>query len=104
MNRMTKKVFAIILMVLFIILNVCHVIFPVWLIVEDIKAGTMHGTGMELGVLYPWLMEILSVPVVLAQVIYYIVFSRVKYFHLANFIVFLVYLLQVLLFNVLLWV
>lgn len=44
MNTTTKKVFSIILMVIFIIINLLHIIWPVWLIIEDIRTGTIHGT------------------------------------------------------------
>ena len=60
MNRTTKKVFSIILMVIFIFFNLIHLYWPIHLILEDIKAGTMEGTFIELGVLYPWMIELVS--------------------------------------------
>ena len=95
MNKTTKKVFSIILMVIFIIINLLHIIWPVWLIIEDIKTGTMHGTGIELAVLYPMILQLCTIPFVLAEIIYYIVFYKVKYFHVGNFVAFMFYLFQV---------
>lgn len=102
MNKTTKKVFSIILMVIFIIINLLHIIWPVWLMIEDIKTGTMHGTGIELAVLYPMILQLCTIPFVLAEIIYYIVFCKVKYFHVGNFVSFMFYLFQVGLFYLLL--
>lgn len=102
MNKTTKKVFSIILMIIFIIINLFHIIWPVWLIIEDIKTGTMHGTGIELAVLYPMILQLCTIPFVLAEIIYYIVFYKVKYFHVGNFVAFMLYLFQVGLFYLLL--
>ena len=102
MNKTTKKVFSIILMIIFIIINLIHIIWPVWLMIEDIKTGTIHGTGIELAVLYPMILQLCTIPFVLAEIIYYIVFYKVKYFHVGNFAAFMFYLFQVGLFYLLL--
>ena len=102
MNRTAKKVFSIILMVIFIFFNLIHLYWPIHLILEDIKAGTMEGTFIELGVLYPWMIELVSLFFVLLEGVYFIIFRKVKYFNVANFVVFCIYIFQVILFNSLL--
>ena len=102
MTATNKKGFALLLTVAFIVFNLLHIIFPIWLIVEDIQIGTVRGTGMELGVLYPWIIEAVSVLAVIGQMIYYVAFRKVRYFDLPNFILFAFYIFQVILFNVLL--
>ena len=64
--------------------------------------GTVVGTGIELAVLFPWMIEAVSALAVIGQVIYYIAFRKVRYFDLTNFILFIFYIIQVILFNVLL--
>lgn len=103
MKIVTKKTFSIILLVIFILLNLIHIIFPIWLIIEDIKAGTVVGTNIELAVLYPWIIEILSLPLILLQIVLYFVFIKVKYTNIANLIFFLFYVFQIIMFNILLF-
>ena len=102
MNRITKKVFLIILLVCFIIFNLIHILFPIWLIVEDIKNGTIVSTSIELAVLYPWIIEILSIPFVVAEILVLLIFIKVKYNNIANLVFFFFYLFQVIIFNILL--
>ena len=103
MNRSNKKAVAIILGLIFIFFNLLHLYWPIHMIVENIKAGTLKGTGIELAVLYPWGVELLSAPFVLAEILYFIIFRKVKYVNLFNCITFGAYIFQVLLFNVLLF-
>lgn len=102
--KMTAKRFrAFVLTINFTVLNLLHIIFPIWLIKEDVMAGTMKGTGIEMAVLAPWMLEAISIPFVLGQIIYYLVHRKDKHFYLLNTIVFALYIFQVLLFNILLW-
>ena len=101
MSHTTKKVFSIILFVTFVVFNLLHVIFPYWLIREDILWGTMVGTNIEMAALFAWILEIISLPFVLGQILYYIIFRKVKYFNWLNLVAFIFYIFQVLLFNVL---
>jgi len=102
MNPTTKKVIGIILGVFFILFNLLHIIFLFWLIKEDIELGTIVGTKIEMGVLYPWLIEIVSIPLVVGEIIYLIVFCKVPYLYKFNLISFCIYIFQVILFNFLL--
>ncbi|MBE6693658.1 MAG: hypothetical protein E7589_02700 [Ruminococcaceae bacterium] len=102
-KELLSKIFAVILIVIFIIFNLLHVVYPYWLISEDIKAGTVHGTGMEMAALLPWMLEFISVPFVLCQLVYYAVFRKSCSFKAVSIMVFALYVFQVALFNVLLW-
>ena len=103
MKKSTKKAVAIILAVFFVLLNLIHVYWPIYLILEDIENGTLEGTGIEMGALFPWIIEWLSIPLVIAEAAYFIIFRRVKYFDVFNCAVFCAYIFQVLLFNSLLF-
>ena len=82
-------------MAIFIVINLLHIIWPVWLMIEDVKTGKMYGTGIELVVLYPMILQLCTILFVLAEIIFYIVIYKVKYFHVRNFVVFMFYLFQV---------
>ena len=103
MRKSTKKAVAIILAVIFVFINLIHVYWPIYMISEDIKNGTVEGTGIEMGALFPWFIEALSIPFVSAEIIYLIALRKVKYFNVFNCVVFCAYILQVILFNVLLF-
>ncbi|MBQ8177554.1 MAG: hypothetical protein IJ033_00015 [Clostridia bacterium] len=98
-----KRLFAVILTLIFIVINLLHIYWPIHLIMEDIRNATMVGTGIEMGVLYPWMTEVLSIPFVLGQILYYVLFRRYKPLSKFNVATFTFYLLQVVLFNALLW-
>lgn len=98
-----KRLFGVILTIIFIVINLVHIYWPCHLIMEDIKNATMVGTGIEMGVLFPWIIEVIAVPFVIGQIIYYVLFKRYKPFSKINVIVFTLYLLQVVVFNTLLW-
>ena len=40
---------------------------------EQIKTGWGYGTNLELGVLWPWLIELLCLPVVITEIVYFII-------------------------------
>lgn len=103
MNNQPRKTFAIILGIIFIILNVLFVIWPLFLILEDIRSGTMHGTNIEMLVLLPYLFELLSIPVVICEILLIIFSIKSRKFNIFNLIAFGMYLFQVVLFNVLLF-
>lgn len=102
MNKSVKITVAIILAIIFVFINIIHIYWPIHLILEDIQKGTMVGTGIELGALIPWMIEIISIPFVLAEIGYFICFRKVKYFNVFNAISVGFYAFQVLLFNILL--
>lgn len=97
-----KQAVAVLLLLVFVIINLLHIIFPIWLISEDIEAGTMEGTGIEMMFLLPLMIEIMSIPLVIAEIAYLITARKVKYMKLPNVIVFALYVVQVALFYFLL--
>ena len=104
MNKQPAKTFAIILGVIFIVLNALFVIWPIFLIIEDIRSGTMHGTNLEMLVLYPWTLEVLSLPAVIGEILLIIFSIKGKKFSLFNLIPFGIYVSQIVLFNILLFI
>jgi len=102
MNRTAKKVFGIILFVIFIIINLMHIYWPIHLILEDIRWGTMEGTGIEMGYLYPLMVEFISIHFIIAEIIYLLVFKKVKYIFIPNIVALSFYIFQVVVFYILL--
>lgn len=103
MNKQPRKTFAIILGVIFVIMNILFVIWPLFLILEDIRSGTMHGTNIEMLVLLPYLFELLSIPVIICEILIIIFSIKDKKINVFNLIAFGLYISQVVLFNVLLF-
>ena len=73
MNNKKINIFSIIMIILLVLINLAHLLWTVWLTIEQVKTGFGFGTNMELGVLYPWLTEILSYPVIITEIIYIII-------------------------------
>ncbi len=103
MRETNKQAFSIILLLIFIGFNLLHIYFPIHLIIEDIKLGTINGTNLEMGALFPWSIEFISIPFIFLHLVYYFFFRKTKYTNKIGTIVFIFYLFQVLLFNILLF-
>ena len=101
MNKNVKKVFTLILLIIFIGFNLIHFPFLYQLIREDIVTGRVHGTGIEMLAIVPWIIEIISIPVIIGQIVYLIIFRKIKINNKANIIFFILYIIQIVLFNVL---
>ena len=101
MNKNVKKVFTLILLIIFIGFNLIHFPFLYQLIREDIVAGTVHGTGIEMLAIVPWIIEIISIPVIIGHIVYLLIFRKIKINNKANIIFFILYIIQIVLFNVL---
>lgn len=67
------RVFATLLLVALSWVNLLHLLWTVWLTVEQTKTGWGYGTDMEMLALLPWMTELLSAPVLLAGVVYGII-------------------------------
>ena len=52
--------------------NLLHVIWTWWLCAEQIETGWGYSTNMEMAVLYPWMCEVLSLPVILAGITFFV--------------------------------
>ena len=101
MNKSVKKVFSIILLIIFIGFNLIHLPFLYQLIREDIISGTVHGTSIEMLALVPWIIEIISIPCIIGQIIYLIILRKQKINDKANLIIYILYIIQIVLFNIL---
>ncbi|MBO5090443.1 MAG: hypothetical protein J6C27_05990 [Clostridia bacterium] len=105
---MNKKmnVFSIIMIVLLILVNLAHLIWTFGLVSEQIKTGFGFGTNMEIGVLYPWITEILCSPVLISAIVYLIIsiFKRPnKNLLISNIALFSTILLQYIITNLFIW-
>lgn len=63
-----------------VIANLVHLPFTLLLVFEQIKTGWGYGTDIEMFALYPWLIEFLSLPVLIAGIVFLIlsIFIRPK--------------------------
>ena len=52
--------------------NLVHAFFTWGICAEQFKTGWGYGTNWEMGVLLPWFIELLSVPIMIAGVVYLI--------------------------------
>lgn len=64
------EVLPVLLVAALSVANLLHLLWTVWLTIEQIKTGWNGGTGMEMLALLPWMLELLCMPVILAAVIY----------------------------------
>ena len=65
-------VFSNILTPLLALVNVSHLLWTVWLTVEQVKTGWGYGTGISTLGIVPLMTQMLSVPVLLAAVLFFI--------------------------------
>ncbi len=70
--RKNLRVFGIITLVLMIQVNLAHLIWTADFTMEQLKTGWGGGTGADLGVLYPWLVEIICLPAMITGLVYLI--------------------------------
>ena len=98
-----KKDTEIIFIVLFALLNLIYIIWPISLIIEDIRSGTMEGTGIEMLVLVPYLIELISLIPLGAYILFQIVTRKLKYINKLGLCLVILYIIQVVTFNVLLF-
>lgn len=73
-------VFGIIVTALSVVANTVHLPWLIWLSVEQIQTGWGFGTWMELAILWPWMIEFILSPILIAGVAFLIVsvFRRPK--------------------------
>ena len=102
MKKINNCDFILIWTIIFSILNIIHIYFPIHLIIEDIKNKTMYGTNLEMMVLFPWLIEGISIPFIIIEAIILIICLKKKNINIVNLIIFSIFIFQTILFNVLL--
>ena len=66
------NVFGAIVMVLMAVVNLLHGFWTYCLIAEQIKTGWGFSTNLEMMVLMPWMLELICLPVLLTEVVYFI--------------------------------
>lgn len=73
-------VFGIIVTALSVVANAVHLPWLIWLSVEQIQTGWGFGTWMELAVLWPWMIEFILSPILIAGIAFLIfaIFRRPK--------------------------
>jgi hypothetical protein len=102
MNDKNKKDLILISTIIFTFLNIIHIYFPIHLIIEDIKNKTIYGTNLEIMVLVPWIIELISIPLIIGEVAFLIICRKMKHKKTMNVLIFSTYIVQTILFNILL--
>lgn len=64
------NVFGAIMITPLALVNLCHLGWTYWLVAEQIRTGWGFGTNMEMMMLAPWMTELLSMPVLIAEVVF----------------------------------
>lgn len=59
--------------------NLSHLLFTIWLTIEQVDTGWGYGTNLEMAVLLPWAIEALSIPLLLGTLVYEIAAWRRQY-------------------------
>lgn len=101
------NVFGVISIVMLVLVNLGHLIWTVWLIVEQIQTGWGYGTNIELAALLPWLTELLCIPAIVTAVVYLVLscfFRHKKGILIANILLFTCAMLQFGVTNLFMWI
>lgn len=53
--------------------NVWNILWTIQLTIEQFKTGWGYGTAIKLGAFWPWLCEIVSIPFIIAAIVFLIV-------------------------------
>lgn len=99
-------VYGIIVIYLLSIGNLLHLFWTIWLTIEQIKTGWLYGTNLELGVLFPWLVELLCSPLLIAGIVYFVLHMLKpsnKNICIANIALFSLLVLQFFITNLFIW-
>ena len=105
-SRKKMDTFAVVMLVALCQADLWLVLWTLWLTLEQIETGWGGGTGMEMLALIPWMAELASVPVLIAGVVYGVMsFFRKqnKGLLIANIILFVALLTQIVLINLFLF-
>lgn len=104
MKKASKGLIMIVLTIVLILFNLGHIYWLITLIIEDIKMGTMVGTNIELSALYCWILEFFSLPFILINGVFLFMYKKEGNVSKVNVISWFIYILQIILFNVLLFI
>lgn len=78
MNKTKDTILGVIMTVSSSLANLAHSIFTVWLLIEQIETGWGYGTNIEMGALFPWLIEIASMPLLIFGIVYFIICRKTR--------------------------
>ncbi len=96
------NVFGVFTGIFLLVANLLHIIWTIWLVSEQVETGWGYGTNMEMAVLYPWMCEALSLPVILAGIIFFVrsIWKRSeRWITITTAVLFALYLAQVFITN-----
>ena len=82
--------------------NLCHLLFTLWAISEQLDTGWGYGTNMEMAVLLPWTLELVSIPVVILGLVYFLLTRKkpaAKWLKICCAVLLVALLLQIGIFN-----
>ena len=99
-------IFGIIMIVVLSMANLVNVPTTIHLVLEQIKMGWGYGTNMDIAVLWPWMLEILCAPVVIAGAVYFVVSILKKNsgaILIANVVLYVFLVLQYIITNLFIW-
>lgn len=85
--------------------NIINLPWTVWLVAEQIKIG--FGTNMEIAALLPWITELLSLPVIVLGIVYFvttILKGKRKRFLKPNVILYVLLIFQITITNLFMWI
>ncbi len=89
-----------------VLVNIANSFWTLWLVIEQISTGWGFATNLELGVLWPWIFEVVSLPFVILCLIFLIIsiFKKPKkWILITNIILFVLAILQIGLTNLFIW-
>lgn len=69
------SVFGIVMIVALAWINLLHLPWSIWLVLEQINTGWGGGTDIEMLALAPWTVELLSIPFLLAEIVFLLLFA-----------------------------
>ncbi len=89
-----------------LLVNIANAFWTLWLTIEQIATGWGFATNLELGVLYPWMFEAISLPFILLCLVFLIIsfFKKPqKWILITNIVLFTLAVLQIGLTNLFIW-
>ncbi len=99
--------FGVITLIFAAIGNIINLPWTAWLVAEQIKTGFGFGTDMEMAALLPWIAEVLSLPVIVLGIVYFVTMilkGKSKRFLKPNVIFYALLIFQITITNLFMWI
>ena len=106
MQNEKTAIFGYINIFLMAIVNFANIFWTLWLTIEQLATGWGFPTYLEMGVLWPWIFETLSLPFIILCLVFLIlsIFKKPKkWIVVTNAILFILAVLQIGLTNLFIW-